>query len=176
MYCDPVEGRLPAEGTEEAATDTRVLELLGITPELGAEFTLALEVDGRETTQTFTLCGWWEYDEAVTASHVLIPHSRVEAVLAETGVTPDVYKRQALGVDLIYKSLRQGHFAVEGVAAGLKLARVRHDEIAGGKVGDIFIHIKAVGKGGGHIQQHHRQRQGGEDVYKRQWLYPANQQ
>ena len=88
MYCDPVEGRLPAEGTEEAATDTRVLELLGITPELGAEFTLTFEVDGRETTQTFTLCGWWEYDEAVTASHVLIPHSRVEAVLAETGVTP----------------------------------------------------------------------------------------
>ena len=56
--------------------------------ELGAEFTLTFEVDGRETTQTFTLCGWWEYDEAVTASHVLIPHSRVEAVLAETGVTP----------------------------------------------------------------------------------------
>ena len=30
MYCDPVEGRLPAEGTNEAATDTRVLSLLGV--------------------------------------------------------------------------------------------------------------------------------------------------
>ena len=30
-------------------------------------------MDGHETTQTFTLCGWWEYDEAVTASHA--PHS-----------------------------------------------------------------------------------------------------
>ena len=40
MYCDPVVGRLPEEGTDEAATDTRVLELLGITPQLGAEFTL----------------------------------------------------------------------------------------------------------------------------------------
>ena len=29
MYCDPVEGRLPQEGTDEAATDTHVLELLG---------------------------------------------------------------------------------------------------------------------------------------------------
>ena len=29
-----------------------------------------------------------KYDEAVTASHVLIPQSRVEAVLSETGVTP----------------------------------------------------------------------------------------
>ena len=88
MYCDPVVGRLPEEGTDEAATDTRVLELLGITPQLGAEFTLTFEVDGHETTQAFTLCGWWEYDEAVTASHVLIPQSRVEAVLSETGVTP----------------------------------------------------------------------------------------
>ena len=27
MYCDPAEGRLPAEGTDEAATDLKVLEL-----------------------------------------------------------------------------------------------------------------------------------------------------
>ena len=35
MYCDPVEGRLPEEGTKEAATDTHVLELLGVEPEVG---------------------------------------------------------------------------------------------------------------------------------------------
>ncbi|MEI3101211.1 MAG: hypothetical protein V8T45_05190 [Oscillospiraceae bacterium] len=35
MYCDPVEGRLPQEGTDEAATDTRVLSLLGVEPRLG---------------------------------------------------------------------------------------------------------------------------------------------
>ena len=34
MYCDPAEGRLPQEGTDEAATDTHVLELLGVEPEL----------------------------------------------------------------------------------------------------------------------------------------------
>ena len=88
MYCDPVEGRLPQEGTNEAATDTHVLELLGIEPELGAEFTVTFYVDGHETTQTFTLCGWWEYDEAVAANHILIPESRVNAVLEEVGVTP----------------------------------------------------------------------------------------
>ena len=87
-YCDPVEGRLPQEGTGEAATDTRVLALLGVEPEIGATFTVTFEVDGRETTQTFTLCGWWEYDEAIVASHILIPESRVDAVLAEVGVTP----------------------------------------------------------------------------------------
>ena len=29
MYCDPIEGALPQEGTDQAATDTHVLELLG---------------------------------------------------------------------------------------------------------------------------------------------------
>ena len=87
-FCDPTEGRLPAEGTDEAATDTRVLELLGIEPQLGAKFTVTFEVDGHETTQTFTLCGWWEYDEASAANYILIPESRVDAVLAEVGVTP----------------------------------------------------------------------------------------
>ena len=87
-YCDPVEGRLPAEGTDEAATDTHVLDLLGVEPELGAKFTITFDVNGHQTTQTFTLCGWWDYDEAVVANHVLIPESRVDAILAEVGVTP----------------------------------------------------------------------------------------
>ena len=87
-FCDPVEGRLPEEGTGEAATDTHVLELLGVEPKLGANFTLTFDVDGHTTTQTFTLCGWWEYDEAVVANQVLIPESRVDAILDEVGVTP----------------------------------------------------------------------------------------
>lgn len=88
MFCDPVEGRLPQEGTNEAATDTRVLALLGVEPELGAEFSVTFSVDGHETTQTFTLCGWWEYDTAVVANHILIPESRVDAILDEVGITP----------------------------------------------------------------------------------------
>lgn len=88
MYCDPIVGRLPKEGTSEAATDTHVLALLGVEPEIGAEFTVTFSVDGHETTQTFTLCGWWEYDEAIVANHILIPESRADAILAEVGVTP----------------------------------------------------------------------------------------
>ena len=57
-------------------------------PKIGAEFTVTFDVDGHETTQTFTLCGWWEYDEAIVANHILVPESRVDAVLAEVGVTP----------------------------------------------------------------------------------------
>ncbi|MEI3362359.1 MAG: hypothetical protein V8R75_07205 [Oscillospiraceae bacterium] len=65
-----------------------MLELLGVEPELGAAFTMTFEVDGHETTQTFTLCGWWEYDEAIVAKHILIPESRVDAILDEVGVAP----------------------------------------------------------------------------------------
>ncbi len=83
MYCVPTEGRLPQEGTNEAATDTRVLELLGVEPVLGASFTMTFDVDGQPTTQTFTLCGWWEYDEAIVANHVLIPQSRAEAIFEQ---------------------------------------------------------------------------------------------
>ena len=86
-YCTPVEGRLPKEGTNEAATDTHVLALLGVEPKLGETFTVTFDVDGHETTQTFTLCGWWDYDEAIVANHILVPESRVDAVLDEVGVT-----------------------------------------------------------------------------------------
>ncbi len=83
MYLDPVVGRLPAEGTNEVATDTEVLRLLGVEPKLGAEFTVLVDVCGKPTEQTFTLCGWWEKDPIVTANMVLIPESRVNSVLDE---------------------------------------------------------------------------------------------
>ena len=89
MFCDPVEGRLPAEGSTEAATDTRVLELLGVEPVLGNEFTMTFNVDGNggtQVTETFVLCGWWEYDEAIIANHVLIPHSRAQSIYDQVGI------------------------------------------------------------------------------------------
>lgn len=87
-YAEPTTGTLPQEGTNEAAADTRVLDLLGVKPELGTTFTMTFNVAGRETTQTFTLCGYWEGDAAAPAHHVLLPQSRVEAIIDELGVTP----------------------------------------------------------------------------------------
>lgn len=80
MFMEPVEGRYPREGTNEAATDLRVLSLLGVEPVIGSEFTMTFLVDGEETTETFTLCGYWEYDDVTVANHVLIPQSRVEEI------------------------------------------------------------------------------------------------
>ena len=89
MYCDPSQGDYPTEGTNEAATDLYVLELLGIEPVLGNEFTVNFDVDGHETTQSFTLCGWWECDEVNPAHHILIPESCLESILSEVGVDPE---------------------------------------------------------------------------------------
>lgn len=107
MFCDPIEGRLPQEGTDEAATDLRVLELLGVEPKLGAPFTVSFEVDGHQVTETFTLCGWWEYDAAVVANHILIPESRVNAILEEAGVDPENAKDGMTGswnMDVMFKN------------------------------------------------------------------------
>ena len=80
MYMEPTVGSLPKEGTNEAATDTRVLSLLGIKPRLGTQFTISIIVDGQESSETFTLCGWWEYDEVAYANNVLISQSLAENI------------------------------------------------------------------------------------------------
>ncbi|MGM0212836.1 ABC transporter permease [Enterococcus sp. AZ109] len=87
MFIDPEKGRLPKEGTNEAAADLRVLQLLGIEPKLGQSLTLTFLVDGQETTETFTLCGWWSHDDAIAASHVLIPESRAQAIFDQLETT-----------------------------------------------------------------------------------------
>lgn len=92
-FIEPTEGSLPREGTDEAATDTRVLALLGIEPKVGATFTIPVGID--ENTQdaqyierTFTLSGWWEYDSAIVASNVLLPRSAAEELCALSAGAP----------------------------------------------------------------------------------------
>ncbi len=99
-FCEPTTGRLPAEGTNEAACDAKVLALLGVPAEIGAEFTLpvAMSADAKdgaagwkntEIEATFTLCGFWEHDAAAFAdsADVLLPDSRVEELLRLAGAS-----------------------------------------------------------------------------------------
>ena len=51
------------------------------------QFTLPIEIDSNTTDahvveRTFTLSGWWEYDSAIVASHVLLPRSAAEELCA----------------------------------------------------------------------------------------------
>ena len=138
-FCDPVEGSLPQEGTDQAATDTAVLELLGIEPEIGAKFTLTFDVDGHTTTQTFTLSGWWERDEAIAASHVLIPESRVDAVLAEVGVDPASSTNGMTGTWNLDVMLKSGSRHIERDLNQILADHGYQNETAGANYIDIGI-------------------------------------
>ena len=82
-FCTPAEGRLPQEGTNEAAADTQVLSLLGVPLKLGEEFSVTFDVDGQRTTESFILCGYWENDEVTSLNDILVPESRVNEVLSK---------------------------------------------------------------------------------------------
>ena len=125
MFLEPKEGRFPKEGTNEAATDLRVLSLLGVEPVIGNEFTITFMVDGKETTETFTLCGYWDYDEVIVANDVLIPYSRTQEIFDKldtqctdgmTGrINMDVMFRNASHIEENMKTILERHgYQTEG--------------------------------------------------------------
>lgn len=66
-YAKPQKGHQP-EGAREVAMDTKALKLLGVPEKEGAEVTLTYEMKDEngmpyKKTDTFTLAGWWEYDD-----------------------------------------------------------------------------------------------------------------
>ncbi len=97
-FCEPVEGTLPRESTDEMATDTHILALLGVEPEVGAKVTLPITIDcdvgeGKVVEHAFTLSGWWEYDSAIIANHVLIPQSAAKELIALSEGKRQIYQR-----------------------------------------------------------------------------------
>ena len=69
-FSQPTVGRTPKSGNE-ITMDTKAMVLLGVKPELGAQvkvtYTLAdKEQMGWDVTDTFTLVGWWDYDELLS--------------------------------------------------------------------------------------------------------------
>ena len=75
-YATPTTGRMPANG-KEVAMDTAALGLLGLTPELGAEVSISYSVTDKDqtafpVTDTFTLVGFWDYDDLMPVHYVNI--------------------------------------------------------------------------------------------------------
>lgn len=83
-FCLPIEGKLPKEGTKQIATDTQVLNLLGIKLELGATVPLTYTLEsGEKKTEEFELSGWWEHDSASVACMIVVPESYCKEVLKD---------------------------------------------------------------------------------------------
>ncbi|MBQ8562953.1 MAG: ABC transporter permease [Firmicutes bacterium] len=86
-YALPAAGRMPEKG-KEVAMDTAALKLLGIKPELGAEVSLTYTVGDKnqtafERTDTFTLVGYWEYDDISPVHFINISEDYAQAMEAE---------------------------------------------------------------------------------------------
>ena len=86
-FASPIEGHIPRSG-KEITMDTNVLALLGIEPELGAEVTLTFTVGDQyqyayDKTDTFTLVGWWEYDDIMPVHYINISEEYADFVEAE---------------------------------------------------------------------------------------------
>lgn len=83
-FSQPTVGRTPKSGNE-ITMDTKALELLGVKPELGAQvkvtYTLAdKEQMGWDITDTFTLVGWWDYDELLSVHFLNVSKEYVQKI------------------------------------------------------------------------------------------------
>ena len=76
--------------------DTHALKLLGVEPEVGAEIELTYTVGALseipyEKTDTFTLAGWWEYDDISPVHYINISEEyakEMESYIQGTGPVP----------------------------------------------------------------------------------------
>ena len=86
-FAEPTTGHMPQSG-KEIAMDANALKLLGIEPELGGEINLtytvgALSELAYEKTDTFTLVGWWEYDDISPVHYINISEEYAKEIEAE---------------------------------------------------------------------------------------------
>ena len=93
-YAAPATGRMPQSG-KEISMDTAALSLLGVVPTVGARVELTWTVSDAENayekTDTFTLVGWWEYDEIspvhyINVSEEYVRNAQTEATAAGMGM------------------------------------------------------------------------------------------
>ena len=86
-YAEPTSGHMP-QNEKDIIMDTASLQLLGITPQIGAQITLTFTVGNHdalayEKTDTFTLTGWWEYDNLSPVHYINISEDYAELIEAE---------------------------------------------------------------------------------------------
>ena len=100
-YATPTTGRMPESG-KEITMDTTALALLGITPELGAQVPLTYNIVdkgtgyGPERTETFTLVGYWDYDNLMPVHYMNISEEyaqEIEAYAIESGMDTDSFRK-----------------------------------------------------------------------------------
>lgn len=94
-YAWPTTGRLP-EQEDEITMDTGALALLGIEPRLGAQIPVTFQImdkdqTGPELSHTFTLVGFWTYDDMLPVHYMNVSReyaAEVEQAAVAQGMEP----------------------------------------------------------------------------------------
>ena len=94
-YIKLKEGHLPTSG-KEVIMDTEALRLLGVEPKLGEEITLSFNILGFEdesaiVLDTFTLVGYWEFDQLCPAHFINVSKEYADEfgkMITEKGYEP----------------------------------------------------------------------------------------
>ena len=86
-FAEPTTGHKP-QGRNEITMDTHALKLLGVEPEVGAKIELTYTVGTLsempyDKTDTFTLAGWWEYDDISPVHYINISEEYAKETEAE---------------------------------------------------------------------------------------------
>lgn len=109
MFSMPTTGRLP-QNDDELATDTLVLERLGIPAKLGEQVTLEYSVGGEKRIDTFTLVGFWQGDKVMQASQIWVNKGYVEKQLANYTPNQRGYSIGQINADVNFNN----SFDIEG--------------------------------------------------------------
>lgn len=86
FFSQPEVGHMP-ETADELATDTALLDFLGVEHKLGETVTLTFPLGDTEVTHSFTLCGYWEKDTSIMHTQVWLSEEYVNQTLKEYPVT-----------------------------------------------------------------------------------------
>ncbi len=133
-FATPTVGHNP-KGEKDITMDTKSLELLGIKPEIGAKIELTYTVGftsetNYDKTDTFTLVGWWEYDNIVPSHFINVSEEYVKKTEADAiskGQTP-------FGIDL--NVMTSSSINIEG-----KLQKVAQDLKSSGTADNLSFGV-----------------------------------
>ncbi|MHC1685124.1 MAG: ABC transporter permease [Clostridiaceae bacterium] len=100
-FCYPTKGKMPAK-EDELATDTLVLNLLGIPKEIGKSVTIDYSVNGEKFSKKFVLVGYWEHDEVSLASMVYVSKEFTDNIFKNFNT--DI-KNKSTGTGLIFADI-----------------------------------------------------------------------
>ncbi|AVP63609.1 ABC transporter permease [Clostridium botulinum] len=134
FFSTPAKGKMP-EKESEIATDTAVLDLLGVQHKIGERIKVEYYIDKEKFSKEFVLSGFWESDEAMPASMMFVSKEFIHKNIGDrinkshnpgdyVGVTNlDVMFRNSRNLEeKMERVITESGFAPKSIATGVNWA------------------------------------------------------